>query len=148
MNLKKLYLLGYGVLALISLAVVGVLVYRAYSFDQRLKTSNDQLVEEVKNVTVNLRIDYGEGKVASFSAVPVTAPATVLKLVESPEVAKTASIVTEQKPLGTIIKSINNQMAENGNFWLVYVNEALVTDGLETKNLNAGDNVVISYNKL
>lgn len=148
MNLKKFYLLGYGVLALVALAVVGVLVFRAQAFDQRLKSSGDEAVREMVNVPVNLLINFGEGRVASLAAVPVAAPATVFKLLERPEVLATWSIVTEKKPLGVIIQSINNKVAENGNFWLVYVNAALVTDGLETKNLNADDNVELRYNKL
>ena len=148
MNLKRLYLLGYGVLAFVALIMVGVLVYRAYSFDKRVgNLGNDLAVTETAQ-NVDLRIDFGEGRIASYSGVTVNPPVTVLNLTRSIAESNFLTIVSEQKPLGTIIKSINGLMAGNGNFWLVYQNGDLITNGLDQQKVSTNDKIEIRYNKL
>jgi len=145
MKLSKLYLLGYGVLAAISLVVVGVLVYRAYSFDQRV--FREAPVPQTE-VSANLVIDYGEGNVASFLATKVDQPATILTLLNTLESQGKFDLTLEGKPLGTLVKSINGLVAENGSFWFAYLNGDLISGGIDSQRLNDGDSVELRYRTL
>ena len=148
MDTKKLYLLGYGVLAIISLVVVGVLVYRAYNFDLRTRQSAPTEVY-LQQAKVDLRVDFGNNKTATYSAEVIKEGPTVLDLIEQVSSDnKDFNVVLEEKPLGTLLKSINGLIAENGYFWFVYVNESLVPGSLGYQQLTNGANVTIRYQKL
>lgn len=138
-------MLGYGVIAIVSLVVVGFLVYRAYSFDKTLK--NSDAVATTLPVTANLRIDFGENKFATYLAIQVNSPATVLKLIQAPA-TKDLNLVIEVKPLGTLIKSIAGKTASNGYFWLTYVNGIVTPSGVDSIAVASGDLIEIKYNKL
>ena len=146
MDTKKLYLLGYGVLAIISLAVVGVLVYRAYNFD--LRTRQNVATATQQAVKATLLIDFGNNKTATYSATLNSSP-TVLDLVNSVSSSNpNLKITLEQKPLGTLLKSINGVVAENGYFWFVYVGNVLVPGSLGDQKLTDGATALIRYQKL
>ena len=148
MDGKKLYLLGYGVLAIISLAVVGVLVYRAYNFDLRNR-QNPPTEIYLQQAAANLEVDFGNNKVATYSAEIANENPTVLDLINQVSSSnQDFKIVLEQKPLGTLLKSINELVAENGYFWFVYVNKVLVPGSLGDQSLPNGAVVELKYQKL
>jgi|GEM_PF-2208759 len=147
MDTKKLYLVGYGILAIISLIVVAVLVYRAYNFD--LRTRQNAPTENQQAVKAMLLIDFGSNKTATYSATLNGQSATVLDLINSVASANSSLNVTlEQKPLGTLLKSLNGVVAENGYFWFVYVNDVLVPGSLGDQKLTDGATTLIRYRKL
>jgi len=147
MDTKKLYLVGYGILAIISLIVVAVLVYRAYNFD--LRTQQNAPTENQQAVKAMLLIDFGSNKTATYSATLNGQSATVLDLINSVASANSSLNVTlEQKPLGTLLKSLNGVVAENGYFWFVYVNDVLVPGSLGDQKLTDGATTLIRYRKL
>lgn len=139
-------MLGYGIIAIISLIVVGFLVFRAYSFDKTLKS--DAVSVPAALVTVNLKIDYGQNKIATFSAIKIQSPATALTIIQSAATANNLNLVTEVKPMGTLIKSINGLEAVGGYFWLTYVNGIVTPSGVDSIPVSNSDLVEFKYNKL
>lgn len=142
MDTKKLYLLGYGVLAAVALGVVGLLVYRAYSFDQTVK--NKAAREVVSSAPQTITVTLSTPK-SSYPGTILNAPFTVVNLLNS---LNGLDIVLDAKPLGTLVKSVAGIENGDGNFWLVYVNGVMVPGNIDNQGLKDGDVVELRYNKL
>jgi len=141
-------MLGYGVLALISLVVIGLLVWRAYSFDGRVKndaSASPSGLTALQEVTVSFKVNYGQNKVTDLGIQTVKPPFTVKGLYDQ---AGEIGVIMEQKPLGSLVKSVDGIEATGGNFWLTYLNGELVPGDLNTTQIKAGDSVELRYNKL
>lgn len=144
-------MLGYGVLALISLAVIGLLVWRAYSFDLRVRNdviASDQGQATPQDVTVTFKVNYGQNKVTDLGQQVVKPPFTVKGLYDQISLIGKIGIILEQKQLGYLVRSVDGIEANGGNFWLTYLNGELVPGDLNTTQIQSGDSVELRYNHL
>lgn len=156
---KKIYF-GLGVVAVLTLLVTAVLVYKAGRLAQTdfkkenepLSTSSAVLGEPEASpsaVSATLILNFGEErggerKIATYSA--VRSPAgTALDLLLQAAKEQSFTVDYEEQSFGAFIKSIDGVSNQKSVFWLYYVNGLPAPVAADKQKIKDGDGVEFRF---
>lgn len=114
--------------------------------EEKREEAEEEQVEIKETGRISLILDFGEGKISTYSAdINLAKPVTVLAVLERLSTENDFSLVTKESDFGVFVEEISGVKNSQKQFWLFYVNgqmAQLSADKLELKN---GDLVEWKY---
>lgn len=108
-----------------------------------------QFVAGTAATTSSMLVDYGDGRVVTYAAVPVTVGETVQDLMA--EISRSRGLTVAWKDygegLGKLVTAIGETKndARAGRFWSYWVNQQFAQVGISSFRLQPGDQVMWKY---
>lgn len=114
-----------------------------------LKQNTTQPAIGITATTSSMLVDYGDGRVVTYAAVPVTVGETVEAMMA--EISRSRGLTVEWKDygegLGKLVTAIGETKndARAGRFWSYWVNQQFAPVGVSAYRLTPGDQVMWKY---
>ncbi|MFA6410719.1 MAG: DUF4430 domain-containing protein [Candidatus Buchananbacteria bacterium] len=119
------------------------------SFNPASVLSNNKLIESGQEIKVSLMLDFGDGKIQTFSDVVLPDQANVFDLLTKVTTEKSLEFKTKDygSELGVLVESINNiaNSDKTNRFWHYWVNNEYAEVGASKYGLKTGDIVEWKY---
>lgn len=153
MSKKRLSLIIILLGLLISIACFSLAFEIGRKWFSREKNILKEEKEEVKGERiekldqVDLSLDFGEGKVSTYSLSIDDSP-TVLELLNRLAEENNLNLVTKDYDFGILIEEIGEVKNNQENFWLYFVNGKLGEVSADKYELKKGDRIEWKYEKI
>ena len=131
------------ILLAVSIAIAGLWWIRADRLNLPQQRDDSVEISEQSAEGVSLVIDYGEGKISTYSAVP--AEGSVLDILKSVAGKEGISLETKEYDFGVMVTAIAGRESSAERAWIYFVNGESGAVAADKNNIKAGDVVEWRY---
>lgn len=144
MSKKKLWLL---IILTALLVGTGWLSRNKNLFKEKKEEVRQERIETEKTGQVDLVLDFGKGKVSTYSA-NLDESATVFEILSQLCEENDLNLVAEDSDFGVFVKQIGKKGNTKDLFWLYFVNGKMAEVAADKYELKEGDLVEWKYQKM
>lgn len=135
------------ILFLIICFIIGLSVGKVY-LPKISSTKKIEPTKEVRTLTVDLKIDYGENAIEDFDKIDIEETLTALDALQKIANENNFDLVTEETSFGKFIKRIGIIEGDAEHFWAFLINNEMSNIGADSYTVKDGDQIEFKYTKI